>query len=106
MFKKLVLTIKLYELILNRTVASQMKPAQYIRTNVEIHNGTSIFKASGNVTVFKGYTLAYEQALTRKDKGRPDSSLPALDKQSKIQARKYCLKKKQHLLLEDFQRLC
>ena len=25
-----------YELILNRTVASQMKPAQYIRTNVEI----------------------------------------------------------------------
>ena len=82
-----------------------MKPAQYIRTNVEIHNGTSIFKASGNVTVFKGYTLAYEQALTRKDKGRPDS-LPALINNPKFKARKYCLKKKQHLLLEDFQRLC
>ena len=84
---------KLYELILNRTVASQMKPAQYIRTNVEIHNGTSIFKASGNVTVFKGYTLAYEQALTRKDKGRPDS-LPALDKQSKIQSKEILLEEK------------
>ena len=84
---------KLYELILNRTVASQMKPAQYIRTNVEIHNGTSIFKASGNVTVFKGYTLAYEQALTRKDKGRPDS-LPALDKQSKIQSKEVLLEEK------------
>lgn len=84
---------RLYELILNRTVASQMKPAQYIRTNVEIHNGTSIFKASGNVTVFKGYTLAYEQALTRKDKGRPDS-LPALDKQSKIQSKEVLLEEK------------
>ena len=84
---------KLYELILNRTVASQMKPAQYIRTNVEIHNGTSIFQASGNVTVFKGYTLAYEQALTRKDKGRPDS-LPALDKQSKIQSKEVLLEEK------------
>ena len=84
---------KLYELILNRTVASQMKPAQYIRTNVEIHNGISIFKASGNVTVFKGYTLAYEQALTRKDKGRPDS-LPALDKQSKIESKEVLLEEK------------
>ncbi len=84
---------KLYELILNRTVASQMKPAQYIRTNVEIHNGTSVFKASGNVTVFKGYTLAYEQALTRKDKGRPDS-LPALDKQSKIESKEVLVEEK------------
>ena len=74
---------KLYELILNRTVASQMKPAQYIRTNVEISNGKSLFKASGNVTVFKGYTAAYEQALTRKDKIASDS-LPKIDNQSKI----------------------
>ena len=74
---------KLYELILNRTVASQMQPAQYIRTNVEISNGKSLFKASGNVTVFKGYTAAYEQALTRKDRIASDS-LPKIDKQSKI----------------------
>ncbi len=74
---------KLYELILNRTVASQMKPAQYIRTNVEISNGKSLFKASGNVTVFKGYTAAYEQALTRKDKTASDS-LPRIDNQSSI----------------------
>lgn len=74
---------KLYELILNRTVASQMQPAQYIRTNVEISNGKSLFKASGNVTVFKGYTAAYEQALTRKDRIASDS-LPKIDEQSKI----------------------
>jgi len=74
---------KLYELILNRTVASQMQPAQYIRTNVEISNGKSLFKASGNVTVFKGYTAAYEQALTRKDRIASDS-LPKIDEQSQI----------------------
>jgi len=74
---------KLYELILNRTVASQMQPAQYIRTNVEISNGKSLFKASGNVTVFKGYTAAYEQALTRKDRIASDS-LPKMDEQSQI----------------------
>ena len=84
---------KLYELILSRTVASQMKPAQYIRTNVEIFNGLSIFKASGNVTVFKGYTLAYEQALTRKDKAKPDS-LPALSKESKIESKDVLLEEK------------
>ena len=84
---------KLYELILNRTVASQMKPAQYIRTNVEIINGLSIFKASGNVTVFKGYTLAYEQAMTRKDKVKPES-LPALSKESKIQSKEIFLEEK------------
>ena len=84
---------KLYELILSRTVASQMKPAQYIRTNVEIFNGLSIFKASGNVTVFKGYTLAYEQALTRKDKAKPDS-LPALSKESKIENKEVSFEEK------------
>ena len=84
---------KLYELILSRTIASQMKPAQYIRTNVEINNGLSVFKASGNVTIFKGYTLAYEQALTRKDKSRPDS-LPALEKESKIDCTKISLEEK------------
>ena len=84
---------KLYELILSRTVASQMKPAQYIRTNIEIFNGLSIFKASGNVTVFKGYTLAYEQALTRKDKAKPDS-LPALSKESKIENKEVSFEEK------------
>ena len=74
---------KLYELILNRTVASQMKPAKYIRTNIKILNGKCIFKSSGNVTVFKGYTAAYEQAQTRKDKAKVDS-LPPIEKDSKI----------------------
>ena len=74
---------KLYELILNRTLASQMKPAQYIRTNIEIINGKSIFKASGNITTFKGYTAAYEQALSRTQKTIV-AALPPIEKDSTI----------------------
>ena len=73
---------KLYELILNRTLASQMKPAQYIRTNIEIINGKSVYKASGNITTFKGYTAAYEQALSRTQKAVV--ALPPIEKDSKI----------------------
>lgn len=74
---------KLYELILNRTLASQMKPAQYIRTNIEIINGKSIYRASGNITIFKGYTAAYEQALSRTQKSVV-AALPPIEKDSKI----------------------
>ena len=73
---------KLYELILSRTLASQMKPAQYIRTNIEIINGKSVYKASGNITTFKGYTAAYEQALSRTQKAVV--ALPPIEKDSKI----------------------
>ena len=75
--------LQLYDLIMNRTLASQMKPAQYIRTNVTIINGKSVYKASGNVTKFKGYTAAYEQALGRNQKNAINS-LPKLSDDSII----------------------
>ena len=74
---------QLYDLILNRTLASQMKAAKYIRTNITIKNGKSIYKASGNVTKFKGYTAAYEQALGRNQKSVA-GSLPSLSESSNI----------------------
>ncbi|GIS56915.1 MAG: hypothetical protein CM1200mP1_08530 [Candidatus Neomarinimicrobiota bacterium] len=74
---------QLYDLILNRTLASQMKAAKYIRTNITIKNGKSIYKASGNVTKFKGYTAAYEQALGRNQKS-VSGSLPSLSESSNI----------------------
>ena len=60
-----------------------MKPAEYIRTNVTIENGKSIYKASGNVTKFKGYTAAYEQALGRQQKSTANL-LPQLTDESII----------------------
>ena len=74
---------KLYELIMNRTLASQMKPAQYIRTNVEIINGKAIYRASGNITTFKGYTVAYEQALSRNQSANT-TALPPIEENSNI----------------------
>ena len=74
---------KLYGLILNRTLASQMKPAQYIRTNIALKSGKSMYKASGNITTFKGYTAVYEQALSRNQKVAA-TALPPIEKNSKI----------------------
>jgi DNA topoisomerase-1 len=74
---------KLYGLILNRTLASQMKPAQYIRTNIALKNGKSMYKASGNITTFKGYTAVYEQALSRNQKAIV-TALPPIENDSKI----------------------
>jgi len=74
---------KLYGLILNRTLASQMKPAQYIRTNIALKNGKSMYKASGNITTFKGYTAVYEQALSRNQKAIV-TALPPIENNSKI----------------------
>ena len=60
-----------------------MKPAEYIRTNVTIVNGKSTYKASGNVTKFKGYTAVYEQALGRNQKSSANL-LPKLSDDSII----------------------
>ncbi|MFN3780761.1 MAG: type I DNA topoisomerase, partial [Candidatus Kapaibacteriota bacterium] len=43
---------KLYELIYNRFVASQMKPAEYDQTIIEIKGGDFLFRASGSILVF------------------------------------------------------
>ena len=55
---------KLYELIWKRTVASQMKDAQGMRTGVRIQadageHGTAVFSTSGKVIRFPGFLRAY-----------------------------------------------
>ncbi len=53
---------RLYNLILNRTLASQMKPAELEKTNIKISNskGSEIFSASGEVIKFDGYLKLYQ----------------------------------------------
>ena len=56
--------LRLYELIWQRTVASQMKDATGLRTNVRVEvnageHGTAIFAASGKVITFPGFLRAY-----------------------------------------------
>jgi DNA topoisomerase I len=47
--------LKLYTLIYNRFVASQMPPAVFAVTNVEVSAAKGIFKAQGKILKFDGY---------------------------------------------------
>lgn len=68
---------KLYRLIWERIVSSQMQPAEYESTSVDIINGDYLFRANGNIEIFKGFTIVYNI----NDK---DSVLPELKEGEKL----------------------
>lgn len=51
---------KLYELIWRRAVASQMHPARYEFTSVDVQAGEFLFKASGSRILFEGFGVLYD----------------------------------------------
>jgi len=57
----------LYKLIYERFLASQMSEARYNSMQMEIDNSGYIFKASGKVLLFKGFTAVYQDSSTKKD---------------------------------------
>ncbi len=59
--------LRLYTLIWNRFVASQMSPAVFDQTTVDIAAGPYTFRATGSVVKFPGFTKLYEE-------GRDDAS--------------------------------
>jgi len=54
--------VKLYTLIWQRFVASQMVPAVYDQTTVDMDRGQAQLRATGQVMKFAGYTKVYEVA--------------------------------------------
>ena len=54
--------LKIYRLIWERFVASQMAPAELLQTTVEIKADDCVFRASGSVVTFEGYRKAYEES--------------------------------------------
>jgi DNA topoisomerase-1 len=73
--------LRLYELIWKRTVASQMKDAHGMRTNVRIsaaagERGNAVFSTSGKVITFPGFLRAYVEGS--------DDPAAALDDQEKV----------------------
>ena len=68
---------RLYKLIFERFVASQMADAVYDVCNVNIVAGNSLFKASGSVPLFPGYTKLYEER--QDNETEEDVSLPPLE---------------------------
>ena len=68
---------RLYQLILNRTLASQMKPAELEKTNIKISssNRSELFTANGEVIKFDGYLKLY-QVSKDDDSAEDDEILP------------------------------
>ena len=57
----------LYKLVYERFLASQMAEAKYNSMQMEIDNSGYIFKASGKVLVFPGFTAVYQDWSAKKD---------------------------------------
>ena len=65
---------KLYSLIWRRFIASQMTPAVYDQTRVDITAGEAVFRATGNVMKFPGFTAAYEEATEKEESNGADKN--------------------------------
>ncbi|HEX7079217.1 MAG TPA: type I DNA topoisomerase [Candidatus Eisenbacteria bacterium] len=68
---------KLYELIWQRFVASQMNPALVLTTTADIEAGPFLLRASGSRVKFDGFARAY-QTLLIEESGTETSKLPTL----------------------------
>jgi DNA topoisomerase-1 len=68
---------RLYELIWNRFVACQMKPAVYDQTSADITAGRATFRASGSTLKFAGYLKVYGAGLTPEEEAEKEKAKAA-----------------------------
>jgi len=68
---------KLYSLIYNRFIASQMNPALFAVTTVSINSGNYLFTASGSKMLFAGFTKVYSKD---NEEDKEKNIIPSLDK--------------------------
>lgn len=78
---------KLYKLIYERFVASQMTPATYDSQSVGISAGALGFKATGRTPIFTGWTRAYKVFEEQEDDSG-ESKLPKLNEKDKLNVEK------------------
>ena len=64
--------LKLYTLIFDRFVASQMTPALYDQTSIEITKTPYVLKATGSILRFPGFLKAYKEQADEDDQGAKD----------------------------------
>ena len=72
---------KLYSLIWNRFMASQMESCELKTKSIEIKNGDYKFKASGSMINFDGFMKIYEY---NSEEEKEDVSLPNLEEGDKL----------------------
>jgi DNA topoisomerase-1 len=71
---------RLYELVYNRALASQMASARLERTTVELTDGAgrAMLRASGQVVLFPGYLTLYEEGRDEKAEDEEGARMPTL----------------------------
>ena len=69
---------KLYRLIYNRFIASQMAPAVYDTVTAEIEVNQYNFRANGQTLKFKGFMTLYVETLDNEKEEEDDTSIPEL----------------------------
>lgn len=84
---------KVYKLIWERFLASQMAPSLVDITTVDLKVKSYIFRTTGSVVVFPGYTRVYIEGQDNQEK-EEDANLPLLVEKEEIQLQK--LLPKQH----------
>lgn len=78
---------KLYKLIYNRFMASQMAPAVYSTMSVTINNGDYNFKANGQLLKFKGFMTLYVEGTDTQEK-EEEGMLPELKEKQEVELKK------------------
>jgi DNA topoisomerase-1 len=86
--------LRLYTLIWERFVASQMSSAVFDQTTVDIAAGEYGFRATGTVMRFPGFTRVYEESRDEESAGKGRVKLPELRDDEELECRK--LEPKQH----------
>ncbi len=74
--------LKLYRLIWQRFVASQMMPAVFDQTTIDISAGRFTFRATGSVLKFDGFLKVYQEGRDEKteDDEEAERTLPRVEK--------------------------
>ena len=79
---------KLYKLIYERFLASQMNEAEYSNTVISIDASDYGFKANGKILEFPGYTAVYKEFVDEdKDKKQDASKLPQIEENEKLEVK-------------------
>ncbi len=78
---------KLYKLVYNRFLASQMKPAVYNTIAVNIKANDYDFKANGQTIKFKGFMTLYVEGTDGKEK-EEEGTLPDLKEKQEVKLKK------------------
>ncbi len=80
---------KLYDLIWKRTIASQMEPAEFLRTTVDIRatvpdGETCGLRATGQVQKFDGFLKLYQEGTDDEEQGEDERRLPVINEGERL----------------------